>query len=974
MNLAESSVVREFHRLYYDGTAGGQRPYERTTWMGIPCLKCPMDLWCYQEIVFEVRPDLVIETGSFMGGSALYLAHLFDILGSGRIVSIDVDPRPKPAHQRITFLHGSSTAPGIVEQVVRMAGEAARVLVILDSDHAAAHVSRELELYAPLVTRDSYLIVEDTNVNGNPVHPGYGPGPREALQHFLGTHPGFQVDRSREKFMLTFNPGGFLRRSATAAAGTGAMPDEAAAETPSEEPQAAGIGGGNEREFEALQDELRKVNAAFRESMAQLSVANQANEGFTAAVAKLVERDAEAAQAARRIEDQEREITELGRRLRLARAGAAASDAAWLEPGDCTASTAPARDGDSSVYEGRIDLRVKNNSHTIALDFIADAAQGARWRLLEAGCGAGHFGEAARLAGHTVWGIEASPRAAAIARGRLDRVFRGSVEECLEKGLREEDRFDCITFGDVLEHLVDPLTVLRRSMEALASGGILVASIPNISHAAVRLMLLDGRWDTSDRGILDRTHLHFFTKASIVDLFTEAGCWIEAIAPVRLPVEAAGIEVDPAMLEGVGRTFTDDGADVFQYVVLARPASEDRPASANRRFLAANARRVLCLMPVLDWSLGDIRLKNPLRKWAERHGGLVRFQWIGACTGPDLMWAHTVVLQREADPSVIELVAILKRYGKQVVFDIDDLLTEIPPFLSSHEHSVRARPMLEKVLGMVDVVTVTTQRLRERLLPLQRSIVVAPNCPLPSGAEARHDEAVQEITLLVASTDTVRVDFLIPALKMLAEDRTLRLEFIGIGPPGKAISEAGIPMRCVEILSYQEFLSFVAGVRNPVGLIPLDASVFSSCKSPIKFLDYSMAGVVSVCSNVPPYSDVVEHGLTGLLVNDDAQSWYEAVKSLATSTGERRRLAAAAKAKCAAAFPLRRAADCWQEVLSSPVQAPVEAPAAPIRWPKLGLAHLMELMLRPRMYLRVAAVLFQEGVPGLRRRLDRILH
>ena len=85
-------------------------------------------------------------------------------------------------------------------------------MVILDSDHSEAHVTRELEILSPYVTAGSYLIVEDTNINGHPTYPSFGPGPFEALERFLPAHPEFVVDSSREKFLMTFNPGGFLRR------------------------------------------------------------------------------------------------------------------------------------------------------------------------------------------------------------------------------------------------------------------------------------------------------------------------------------------------------------------------------------------------------------------------------------------------------------------------------------------------------------------------------------------------------------------------------------------------------------------------------------------------------------------------------------------------------------------------------------------------------------------------------------------
>ena len=205
------TTIDAFHALYYNGMPGEGLIFQRTFWMGVPCWKCPLDLWVYQEILHEIRPDLIIETGTNAGGSALYLAHILDILGHGQVVSIDITDMPRPAHPRVRYITGSSADPQVIASAVR--GTARGVcMVVLDSDHTKEHVGRELELLAPYVTPGSYLVVEDTNINGHPVYPTFGPGPHEAVSAFLQKHPEFVVDPTREKFLLTFNPGGFLRR------------------------------------------------------------------------------------------------------------------------------------------------------------------------------------------------------------------------------------------------------------------------------------------------------------------------------------------------------------------------------------------------------------------------------------------------------------------------------------------------------------------------------------------------------------------------------------------------------------------------------------------------------------------------------------------------------------------------------------------------------------------------------------------
>lgn len=205
----QEQTINNFHRMYYDSNV-----YRRTYWRGVETQKCPLDLWIYQEILHELRPDVVVETGTFSGGSAYYLASLFDILGGGRVITVDLEPQPNlPLHPRITYVSGlSSTAPEAVSKVKSMIEAGESVMVILDSDHSKKHVLDELRIYAPLVTAGQYLIVEDTNVNGHPALAEFGPGPMEALDAYLKEDGSFDIDSGREKFFMTFNPRGYLKR------------------------------------------------------------------------------------------------------------------------------------------------------------------------------------------------------------------------------------------------------------------------------------------------------------------------------------------------------------------------------------------------------------------------------------------------------------------------------------------------------------------------------------------------------------------------------------------------------------------------------------------------------------------------------------------------------------------------------------------------------------------------------------------
>lgn len=202
----------EFHDLYYNGLAGDGPVFMRTHWMGVPCLKCPLDLWTYQEIIAEIRPDLILETGTYSGGSALYLAHVLDGIGKGEIVTIDINnDQPRPSHPRIRYVKGSSADRELIASILDSRSTETR-MVILDSDHSKRHVLDELNLLSPYVSVGSYLIVEDTNVNGHPTYPSFGEGPFEAVEEFLSRTADFVVDESREKFLMSFNPRGYLKR------------------------------------------------------------------------------------------------------------------------------------------------------------------------------------------------------------------------------------------------------------------------------------------------------------------------------------------------------------------------------------------------------------------------------------------------------------------------------------------------------------------------------------------------------------------------------------------------------------------------------------------------------------------------------------------------------------------------------------------------------------------------------------------
>ncbi len=182
-------------------------------WLGVRVVKLPDDLWAYQELVHDTRPELIVECGTAHGGSTLFFACLCDLLGRGSVLSVDLWLRGDvPQHPRIRYLQGSSTDREVFEQVRSAAEAAESVLVVLDSDHTREHVLGELRLYAPLVPVGGWVVVEDTNLNGRPNSPSFGPGPAEAVDAFLAEDARVVRDRSREPVGLSSNRGGWLRR------------------------------------------------------------------------------------------------------------------------------------------------------------------------------------------------------------------------------------------------------------------------------------------------------------------------------------------------------------------------------------------------------------------------------------------------------------------------------------------------------------------------------------------------------------------------------------------------------------------------------------------------------------------------------------------------------------------------------------------------------------------------------------------
>lgn len=196
-------------------------------WLGLPIIQLPQDIVGIQEIIWKVKPDVIVETGVARGGSLILSASVLHILnGDGKVIGIDIDVREHnrkaimehPMAFRINLIHGSSIDPETVLRVKNQITPEDKVLVILDSNHTHVHVSKELEFYSPLVGKGSYIIVMDTAIQDRPddFFPdrpwGKGNNPKTAVWEFLKTNDRFIIDKEIEnKLLITVAPDGYLR-------------------------------------------------------------------------------------------------------------------------------------------------------------------------------------------------------------------------------------------------------------------------------------------------------------------------------------------------------------------------------------------------------------------------------------------------------------------------------------------------------------------------------------------------------------------------------------------------------------------------------------------------------------------------------------------------------------------------------------------------------------------------------------------
>lgn len=242
-------------------------------------------------------------------------------------------------------------------------------------------------------------------------------------------------------------------------------------------------------------------------------------------------------------------------------------------------------------YQAHVTDGAANSSYLIVADLVQRHA-GAQRSILEVGCSSGYMGKFLQEKGHRVVGVEPNATAARQAAEVLAEVYTGGFGDFVAQ-LDPGHRFDVVMFGDVLEHLDDPAAALQQAATLLAEQGLIAVSIPNVTHGAIRALLLEGRWAYQDLGILDRTHLRFFSRRSFVEMCSSAGFEIVELKRTTMSVPdvnklfTLGLGADSI---AVAQAFSHDlDLQTFQFVGALRPCvPSDQASSRNQRWIEAD--------------------------------------------------------------------------------------------------------------------------------------------------------------------------------------------------------------------------------------------------------------------------------------------------------------------------------------------------------------------------------------------------
>lgn len=554
-------------------------------------------------------------------------------------------------------------------------------------------------------------------------------------------------------------------------------------------------------------------------------------------------------------------------------------------------------------------------------------------RVLEIGCatGATAMHIKALYPGAWVAGIELSEAAASVARGRMDLVLSEKFEEAdLEGQGIGRGSIDTVIVADVLEHMYDPWGVLVRLKPYLTADAQVIASIPNARNLWLLNELANGRFPYAPVGLLDITHIRFFTRTEIEKLFSETGYAIESWARtadgrlmhLKLPQGASTISTEKITLKDVSPEEFED-FKCLQFVVRARPLpgqqAEAGPVSRAAAVRRAGPRRIAVYSR--DVRVSACPQVRYFRPFLGLHGAWellwgVREEEGGRWSSDLDLDADIYVITRlypGADTQA-EIEAIFAK-GKPVIYETDDLLIDLPADnMHARDYAAHA-PYIEAVMRRAQGVLVSTPGLAGQLKRFNENIQLLPNLVDYALFTRTPPDNGRQVNIGVVGTSTRGGDFALidDALRAICQEygKRIRIRFIGSVPEGwigHPNAEA-VPFTP----DYGGYAARMKGLDLDIGLAPLADNAFNACKSPIKWLEFSALGMAGVYSHVPAYKDVIEQGKTGLLVDNKAEKWVAALKLLIDNPDFRLEIALAAQLKVYQEHSLQRRAHVVNE-------------------------------------------------------------
>jgi GT2 family glycosyltransferase/SAM-dependent methyltransferase len=545
-------------------------------------------------------------------------------------------------------------------------------------------------------------------------------------------------------------------------------------------------------------------------------------------------------------------------------------------------------------------------------------------RVLEIGCGTGATARYLKSLYPEAWvaGIELSEAAASMARGRMDLVIREKFEDAdLEGQGIGRGSIDTVILADVLEHMYDPWGVLVRLKPYLTADAQVIASIPNARNLWLLNELANGRFPYAPVGLLDITHIRFFTRAEIGKLFGETGYAIESWARtadgrlmnLQLPAGVSTVGTEKLVLKDVTPEEFED-FKCLQFVVRACPSAAAGPHRADAQ-AARRAGPLRIAVYSRDRRMSacpQIRYFRPLQaspgawnlSWGVREdrGG----NWLSTDVDPN---ADLHVISRVfPGPDTQQVVDAIFATGRPVVYETDDLLIDLPgDNMHALEYAAHV-PFIEAAMRRANALVVSTPGLAARLGRFNPEVRVLPNLIDYSLLRRMPPQNGRQVNIGVVGTATRGGDFALvdAALRAVCQEygKRIRITFVGAMPEawaGHPNAEA-VPFTA----DYGGYAARMKGLDLDIGLAPLADNPFNACKSPIKWLEFSALGMAGIFSHVPAYRDVVEQGKTGLLVDNKTEKWITALKLLIDNPDFRLEIALAAQLKVLQEHSLQR--------------------------------------------------------------------